>query len=385
MPEERHLRIWAFALGGAVIYSAAQAYQLMLRGDGIPWLMLFLYELPVWITIVLLSPAIFFVARKLPLLGSRSMRNVLLHFIPAAGILMMMFLIVESVRKFAVIPLVKQLGLAVTQAAIEYRDFTANTPVLESAVRGFRFYVMVFLFIYFAIVILHQALAGRAQLMEARLRSEQLETQLARSQLDALKLQLQPHFLFNTLNAVSSLMSRDVLLARRTLARLSDLLRQSLRDSTRHEVPLSSELEFLDAYLEIQRARFGSRLIVARDMDHRCSELLVPRMLLQPLVENCIRHGMRDGDEALVIHLRISNTDDRLKISVYDNGRGLPDASVEEGLGLRNMRERLDQLYDNDYDVSLNDPPGGGFEVVIDVPARTEESMIALEARRDIA
>ncbi|HKY98532.1 MAG TPA: histidine kinase [Gemmatimonadaceae bacterium] len=378
-------RAWAIGFAVAFVYTGAQTFQLAAALPRIPWLELFLFELPVWCTIVALSPVIFYFARRLPLLGAHPLRNSIAHLAPAALVLLTMFFIVELSRQVVVYPIVNFLDIAKTKEAIEYREFAKTISLFHRATSGFRTYWLFFLFCYYAGVVLHQAIASYRAMVASQLHARELETLLARSQLDSLKLQLQPHFLFNTLNTVSSLMSRDILLARRTLARLSDLLRRSLRDSSRHEIPLKGELEFLDAYMEIQQARFGTRLIVARDVDPLSMTAMIPRMLLQPLVENSIRHGMRDGADALVVHVRIARKDDVLRLSVYDNGRGIPADGFEEGLGLTNTRERLDRLYPDQYDLTIHEPPGGGFEVVISIPARDSDEVIMTEDARDIA
>lgn len=369
-----HRQYWVLGIGIAFVYAAAQAVQLAPRVPGVPWLLLFVYELPVWCTFVAITPAIFFLARRLPLFGANTIRNSILHLLPALILLVTMFVVVEATRQFIITPLIRLADLAVTPAAIEYRDYGDTVPLLSRAIASFRAFVMFLLLTYYGIVLLHQAVKNYRQLMEAQLRGEQLVSLLARSQLDALKLQLQPHFLFNTLNTVSSLMSRDIILARRTLARLSDLLRQSLRDSARHEVEMVNELDFLDAYIEIQQARFGSHLVVKRDVDAAAYSALIPAMLLQPLVENSIRHGMREGGEPLEVTIKVMLDQSTLRISVVDNGVGLAHQSVKEGLGLSNTRERLAQLYGENFELWMDEPADGGCEVAIWIPHREADA-----------
>jgi two-component system, LytTR family, sensor kinase len=165
-------------------------------------------------------------------------------------------------------------------------------------------------------------------------------------------------------------MNSDVVLARRTLADLSDLLRQSLRNSSQHEVTLASELEFLTTYQHIQQARFGSRLRFTRDVDSKYLQALIPRMILQPLVENSIRHGMLDGDEVLEITVQVDAAKDTLRVSVADNGAGLTTAGLEEGVGIRNTRQRLEKLYGQGHKVDFRKPESGGFEISIVIPIR---------------
>src|SRR5262249_25637526 len=160
---------------------------------------------------------------------------------------------------------------------------------------------------------------------ELAARSATLEGQLARAQLDALRSQLRPHFLFNTLNAISVLATEDPERARHMVVRLGSLLRRSL-DEEEHEVPLRQELVFLDDYLDIQRARFGDRLVVSLEVDARAAEARVPVLLLQPLVENAIEHGWPEKDVTTTIALHATRTDGVLRLSVEDNGPGAGDS-----------------------------------------------------------
>jgi sensor histidine kinase YesM len=170
------------------------------------------------------------------------------------------------------------------------------------------------------------------------------------------------------------------------LARLSDLLRESLRDFSVHEVPLGSELEFLDTYLEIQSARLGSRLKVQKKIAPDALDVLVPRMLLQPIVENATRHGMPDGDSPLTVQVEATVVEDSLLLCVADDGAGLDGSELEEGVGLRNTRERLMQLYGDAFAMTAGERPTGGFEVRIRMPARADaDGYNEIGDRREIA
>jgi LytS/YehU family sensor histidine kinase len=185
--------------------------------------------------------------------------------------------------------------------------------------------------------------AERLSAAELAARSATLEGQLTRAQLDALRSQLRPHFLFNTLNAISVLTLEDAARARHMVLRLGSLLRRSL-DEEEHEVPLRQELVFLDDYLDIQRARFGDRLVVSLDVDAAAREARVPVLMLQPLVENAIEHGWPEKDATTTIALRAAKSDGVLRLSVEDNGPGAAE-QLREGIGLSNTRERLKRLY----------------------------------------
>lgn len=209
------------------------------------------------------------------------------------------------------------------------------------------------------------------RLQERELNSSQLEAQLAQARLAVLKAQLQPHFLFNTLNSISTLMHRDVDAADRMIARLADLLRLSMDSSSAQEVPLRQELDFLQHYLEIEQVRFSDRLRVSLDIEPATLNASVPSLILQPLVENAIRHGIspRRGPGRIAISSRRQGDD--LELRVSDDGVGLAAnrrGALREGLGLANTRARLDQLYGDRHRLELLEAAESGFEVRLSIP-----------------
>jgi two-component system LytT family sensor kinase len=206
---------------------------------------------------------------------------------------------------------------------------------------------------------------------ERELRVAQLEAGLARAQLQNLSAQLQPHFLFNALNAVSSVMYEDVERADRMVASLSELLRASLRASRDQQIPLAEELEVLERYLELMRARFGDRLTVEVDVDDAVRGARVPAMLLQPVVENALRHGAPPPPEPARVAVRARRMDDALVIEVRDNGPGLRGAPpIGTGVGLTNTADRLRALYGDAQSLEFHDAPGGGLVVRMTMPFR---------------
>ena len=201
----------------------------------------------------------------------------------------------------------------------------------------------------------------------------ELQAQLAQAQLLSLKMQLNPHFLFNTLHSISALIQEDPEGAETMIARLSDLLRISLDNPSEQEVPLRQELDFLKLYLEIEQIRFEDRLTVQFEIDSEAMEALVPNMILQPLVENAIKHGIANRSEGgrVVIAAKKRATD--LLLRVYDNGSDLPaDAifSFKEGVGLATTRGRLDRLYGDRQRLELEVPEAGGLVARIILPLR---------------
>jgi two-component system LytT family sensor kinase len=203
------------------------------------------------------------------------------------------------------------------------------------------------------------------RLKSERLRSAQLEGQLAQAQLHALRMQLQPHFLFNTLNAISALALSDPATARTMIARLSDFLRLTLEADQRQSVPLARELQSLESYLAIQRMRFHNRLETQWQVADDALDAAVPHLILQPLVENALQHGLLplSGGGSLWIEARREGGE--LCMTVEDNGRGLPDRDMREGIGLGNTRARLDALAGR---LSLLARPGGGTRVEVRIP-----------------
>lgn len=247
------------------------------------------------------------------------------------------------------------------------RHFSFDESILVSYFLGSIEY---YLLIYFAIVAVLHAVAFYEKYSERGLKASRLETQLALAQLQVLKMQLHPHFLFNTLNAISALMHRDVEAADCMIAQLSDLLRLSLDKDDRHQVPLKRELEFLNRYLDIERIRFRDRLSVEMDVDPECLESQVPKLMLQPLVENSIRYGVAMRSAAGKVAVRARRKGNRLLLEVCDDGPGLPanGKSLREGVGLANTRARLEQLYGLDHRFELRNGRAGGLQVYMEIP-----------------
>ncbi len=206
---------------------------------------------------------------------------------------------------------------------------------------------------------------------DREVRASQLESELARAQVQILEMQLQPHFLFNTLNSIMVLIRQQPDLASRMVARLSEFLRLTLDSAGMQEVPLRRELEFLDRYLHIERIRFGDRLQFEQHVDPYVLDALVPNLILQPLVENAIRHGVSKRRGPALISVSAERLNGSLTIHVRDNGVGLTargGGAINEGIGLKNIRQRLLHLYGDACEFSLESPPGGGVDVVLTLP-----------------
>ncbi len=201
-----------------------------------------------------------------------------------------------------------------------------------------------------------------------------LATELVQARLQALRMQLNPHFLFNTLNTVLALIHEKPDAAERMLVRLSRLLRRTLDQSENAEVPLRQEIEFLKMYLEIEEMRFPDRLTVRYDIPEPAEDLLVPQLILQPLVENALRHGILPREEAGQIEISARVRDGVLELAVRDNGTGLPanaHGPLREGIGLSNVRSRLAHLYGGAQQFTLRNAPAGGMEALVSIPCCT--------------
>lgn len=227
--------------------------------------------------------------------------------------------------------------------------------------------------LYWMIWLISVSVAYAERLKEREVRAAQLETRLARAQLHALQSQLQPHFLFNTLNAISALVTKDPAGARRTITLLSGLMRETLALGSLQEVPLSRELALTRRYLDIEEQRFGERLHVAIDVDPSLENSLVPSLILQPILENAFKHGLSQRRGKVRIDITAARVDGVLKISVLNDGGGLaPDRGAPSGVGLQNTRSRLERLYGPQAGFELLEVPGGRVRADVTLPLHEE-------------
>lgn len=288
-----------------------------------------------WLPWLVVGPCVIVMAQRFPVRGAHWSRNLALHLVLTftAGIIVTRSVGAAYLRN-------------INQVVLVYWLLVAGTYLTDS-------------------------------LRHASEREGHLEAQLADARLAALQSQLHPHFLFNTLHAVSSLIHEDADAAEDMLTALSDLLRTTLGRGSQREVPLHDELDFLERYLDIQKMRLGDRLKVTLDVASDVADVLVPSFAIQPLVENAIRYAIaprRDGGH-LEIHAR--RVDGRLRLTVADDGPGITTPSADAsgwGIGLENTRERLAQLYGSNCRFTIADRPTGGATVTIDILARTTRS-----------
>lgn len=230
-------------------------------------------------------------------------------------------------------------------------------------------------FLYWMLLgVAHAVHYARAARRRERM-TQLLQTELVRTQLNALKAQLHPHFLFNTLNTVISLVHTDPMAAERMIARLSDLLRRTLRQSGADEIALAEELDFLRAYVEIEQARFEDRLRVSWRIDPEAMEALIPPLILQPLVENSIQHGLAPRMAAGLLEISAQRSGSTLMIEIEDDGLGFSgDPAESDGLGLSTTRSRLERTYGAHHSFVVKPASDdGGVKVALRLPFRTLE------------
>ena len=350
----RRLFLASLAFWTAVGLVFAGQFALMQLGSDrrMPLHQLVVGELVSWVPCALLTPAIVAAALRLRAAGLSLPRVLLFHLIGAA-----LFVVV---------------GGALMGTVENLLPWTRPETAVAAAGSGILRYLGPDLLIYCQVVAATEAFAHA---WESRRRGIAVATyarQLAEARLHVLSAQLQPHFLFNTLHAISALVYEDPARAERLIARLSEMLRLTLRSGTRVETTRVEERALLRRYAEIQEARYGERLRVAFEVEPGVRGAMVPRLILQPLVENAIRHGITRRITPGRVDVRAWEGGGRLHLAVCDDGVGLP-ASLREGVGLGITRARLRQLYGTEQRVDLRSPPGGGAVCALSIPLRLAE------------
>ena len=324
------------------------------------WWRVFRWELPNWYAWALLAPAVVVVARRFRFDSGSVARSLGVHL--AASSL--------AVVAHSVLHIVS-IWLLGWNAEL----WPALWPVLLANVRsGFG----ASLFVYATIVAVWYAQDYYRACRRRELQGLELEARLARAQLQALKTQMRPHFLFNTLHAISGLMLTDSRGARAMMARLSELLRLSLDSDGVQEVPLHQELDFLRLYLDLQQMRFRDRLTVQLDLSADAMEAMVPKLLLQPLVENALQHGLADRATPGRIEIHTERDRQMVRLQVRDNGPGLPNGGIgllQERIGVGNTRARLQHLYGSRHRFELTNVAEGGCLVTVEIPLRVSAAV----------
>jgi len=338
----------------AAMRSATQAAS---SSAGIDWLVVLKWNLFSFLIWTLLTPLIIELVRRFRIERRRWAASLLFH-LPAS----------VAVSAF-------QIGSFVA-AVWAFKGPRSENYASFSALFGYYFFrnLSFELLIYWIVVLLVHAIDYYRKYREEELIASQLRGQLAQAQLQALKMQLHPHFLFNTLNGITELIHQDPDCAEQILTQLSDMLRISLDKVGVQEVSLKQELEFLKKYLEIEQSRFRERLRVEMQIDPQALDACVPNMILQPLVENAVRYGVAPRARGGRISIHAARTNGMLHVTVSDDGRGLAEGleklATKSGVGLSNTQARLECLYGAAHRFELESTPGRGLTVRLAIPFR---------------
>jgi two-component system, LytTR family, sensor kinase len=303
--------------------------------------------------------AIFWLARRFPLARDRLLPHAAVHLLAGSA-----------------------LSLARTGVMVALSQWTDLYRPIEFTDLFYRQF-HVYLLLYVLILGIAWAVYYHARFREREQAAEQLAAGLAEARFQALKMQLHPHFLFNTLNAISALIPPEAQPARRMVARLGDLLRTALEQEATQEVSLREELEFLEPYLEIEQTRLGDRLAVEFEVEPEALDARVPHLVLQPLVENAIRHGVAPRTGPGVVTIAAAVEGDVLIVHVRNTGGAAREGSPRDpgGRGLANVRSRLEHLYGADHQLTAGPSRPGGWVTTIRIPFRASRSVDSVPVR----
>ncbi|MCI0415628.1 histidine kinase [bacterium] len=350
------LLVVCFAFQGYLAYA--------LRGNRPWWLGLIAWEGISWALWGILAPSIFSFVKRFPLVGKRKAHHLALYVL-AAVLFSLLHLVLNVILDWLVLRIFAE----------PYGSFT------EALQANFFSRITWRIFLFATIVVASHGWEAHLRYKKEEQRASDLQVQLVQAQLKALKMQVHPHFLFNTLHSLSELIHRDIRAADELVVRLGDFLRMTLQNSGENQVPLSKELEFLQCYLEIEKVRLQERLEVLFDVDSAALNVLVPNLLLQPIVENAIRHGIAPRSAPGKVEIKAVRVDSMLRIEVRDNGPGYPEwkgpeSCFQKGLGLSNTRERLEKMYGANQYLRLENAPAGGFVVSMEIPLESGKGAI---------
>lgn len=348
-----YLAVFLILTGFALVSASTENLENLSEGDPTPFWYPLLWELTGSYAVLPLVPAMYWAGRRLPLRRGTLRRHLPVHL----ALTLPLSFVHTSTFYLARLGIYRALGLG----EYKYGLLGYRYP--------FEFHKFLVAYAFF------QGLAWLwAHVLESRERealSARLARDLAEARLASLQAQVNPHFLFNALNTISSVMYEDPSLADRLISRLAELMRETLAHTAQATVTLAEELRVLDLYVQIMKARFGDRLDVGLEVAPACAGLAVPAFLLQPLVENAIKHhgsGRRAAAaDTIIVRVSARREAAALRVAVEDNGPGLP-AVVPEGVGLRNLRARLDSLYGAAGRLSLDQGSAGGLRVTIEIP-----------------
>ena len=327
---------------------ASQLYLFSSRAGGtMGWKDALLWEIPRWCLWALLAPVVMRIAREYPVRKPEIARKIVLHTLVGA--------LLSLLHLILFVPLFHFLRLMNGDQGRMIDTFGFAFPL--------DFHVGIA--VYWLILLLRQN-------SDTEQRVIRLQAELTEAQLQALKMQLHPHFLFNTLNSISSYLRTDVETADEMIGQLGDFLRLTLQNPGTEEIVLEKELEFLKRYLGIEQLRFQDSLHARFEIDEDTLPALVPNLILQPVVENAVRHGVSKQSGTGTIRIAAKRENGKLQITIYDNGPGLPNQIIE-GIGIKATRERLQRMYGIHATLDLANLPRGGTVVTVGIPFHVAE------------
>jgi two-component system, LytTR family, sensor kinase len=350
------VRLVALWLGVAVFFSAQNLLVSAARHRPVDWQWDIYHEFIYGLTWAAFTPLVLSAGRRWPLGGGAGWRTVLPHLARMALL---------APAQIVCTYIVHYLGLTL----VGQRPPGTLATFLSGLSGGIVWGTLTGFLYYWLILGLQAAFMYQRMYREQQLAGAELERHLSEARLESLRLQLHPHFLFNTLNAISAFVGAEPERAQRMIAWLGELLRRTLNSGATAELPLSRELELLTPYLEIQRIRFGERLSIQVDVNDGAGDGLIPILMLQPLVENAVEHGVKLTREAARVRLSATRAGDRLRLEIADNGPGFTGGT--DGVGLANTRARLAGLYGGAHRFELKPVETGGTLVTIELPFRS--------------
>jgi hypothetical protein len=362
---------WTICLLGWMALLTVTVTSILVAGFR-PFTLVIIMALALWLPYVLLTPLVFLMVQRFPFTTSKWRANLGLHLMAS-----LFFVLIGESASFGI---AKTLGPnfpdhAITDHVREPRPPFPRTPpssLPAPSVGMSSMKAVANLQLYWVLAALSHAILATARLREREKQAAELSSHLAQARLASLRTQLQPHFLFNTLNSISALIPQNPALANEMVLNLSDLLRMTLRDSPAERIQLREELKLLGCYVDIQKLRFGARLNFELDLGDNCLDFLVAPLLLQPLVENAIRYGIEPSEQPERIVVRARLTDQALTLEVVNSGRPENEDSASRvesnGIGLANTQARLAALYGPSQVFQYGRLPDGGFRVNIKLP-----------------
>jgi two-component system, LytTR family, sensor kinase len=347
--------IAAIWVAGALFEAGQSVLFMRAIGRQHAWL-IFETELACWLPWALATPLVIALARRYDIIRRATVQSTTVH-----------------IAAFAIISLVAEAWFAVLQVLFNPWDYPQQPTFADTWRTSFLFQILTYVIVYALILTVTYVMDARQSIARQMTESARLSEQLSKSQLAALRQQIEPHFMFNTLHSITGLVRdqrNDAAVS--MIVGLSEFLRRALEDSHRSQVTLAEEVEYLQRYLDIQKVRFGERLQVRMDIPPELLRAQVPNLLLQPLVENAIKHGIAKRAAGGTVRIKGVRHDGGLCLSIYNDGPDSPTdwQGTRTGVGISNLRSRLQILHGEESELKLKHADAGAVEVVVTLPLK---------------